>query len=232
MESSSLWTPIYRKVSNFGNFVSIYIYIYRIHRWKSFNFPEVISQMGFWSIPGMDGSGIQAQSELSLIERRAGGGRKRRRIVKLDQASIRITISRNGNVSMRPWFILISLIHTATSIPISLSLLPRRTKKKRIIARGERERENSALRIEYIGYMEYKHEWISFGGFWKRGWSGGWRSGLINQAVDFMVSPLFFIREVCLFVAKLAENFSFFSLSFFFLYRAWRNGKIRAIKRN
>lgn len=28
MESSSLWTPIYRKVSNFGNFVSIYIYIY------------------------------------------------------------------------------------------------------------------------------------------------------------------------------------------------------------
>lgn len=28
MESSSLWTSIYRKVSNFGNFVSIYIYIY------------------------------------------------------------------------------------------------------------------------------------------------------------------------------------------------------------
>lgn len=50
----------------------------------------------------MDGSGIQAQSELSLIERRAGRGEGGGRIVKLDQASIRITISRNGNVSMRP----------------------------------------------------------------------------------------------------------------------------------
>lgn len=216
MESSSLWAPIYRRFRISG--IS-YRYI-RMHGEKAPTSPKSYRRWVSDQSPVWMGQVFKLKANFPLLKEGPGGEkgevgssnwiRRRYELRYLEMEMYQCGRDSSSSASS-----------TAASLSLSLSLLPRRTKKKK-------EKENSALRIEYIGYMEYKQEWISFGGFWKRGWSGGWRSGLINQAVDFMVSPLFFIREVCLFVAKLVQN-SFF---FFIVQNAWRNGKIRAIKRN
>lgn len=210
MESSSLWTPIYRKVSNFGNFVSIYIYI-EFTGEKASTSPKSYRRWVSDQSPVWMGQVFKLKANFPLLkegpgEGERGGGSSNWIRRRYELRYLEMEMYQCGRDSSS----------SASSTQLRVPLSPSTKNKKKANHREGRERENSALRIEYIGYMEYKHEWISFGGFWKRGWSGGWRSGLINQAVDFMVSPLFFIREVCLFVAKLAENFSFFSFSLFF----------------
>lgn len=160
MESSSLWTPIYRKVSNFGNFVSIYIYIYiEFTGEKASTSPKSYRRWVSDQSPVWMGQVFKLKANFPLLkegpgEGERGGGSSNWIRRRYELRYLEMEMYQCGRDSSS------SASSTQLRVYLSLSLSFHEEQKKSESSRGEREREreNSALRIEYIGYMEYKHE--------------------------------------------------------------------------